>query len=245
MARTLRGARHGGATATAAMNATDKRVSGLAETARGRCPHLLYRDVMGAETVAALLGYVAARERDFTAATVRNRQSGPRIDRAVRDCCYLSELAAFEPAIRSRIEKLAVEALPRLGLSEPAVKPREFEICAYADGGHFVPHIDTFETLNKVRVLSCVYYFATTPRRFGGGILRLHGFPTVSGDGAAAPGTVDIAPETDSLVMFPSWLRHEVLPVAVPSGDWLDSRFSINCWLHRASPSADAAAPAR
>jgi len=40
------------------------------------------------------------------------------------------------------------------------------------------------------------------------------------------------------LVAFPSWLRHEVLPVHVPSGAWRDSRFAINCWLHRARQAA-------
>lgn len=49
---------------------------------------------------------------------------------------------------------------------------------------------------------------------------------------------VDVPPESDTLVAFPSWLRHEVLPVHVPSGAWRDSRFAINCWLHRARQAA-------
>jgi Rps23 Pro-64 3,4-dihydroxylase Tpa1-like proline 4-hydroxylase len=43
-------------------------------------------------------------------------------------------------------------------------------------------------------------------------------------------------------VAFPSWLRHEVLPVHVPSGKWSDCRFSINCWMLRAPPAAAATA---
>ena len=50
------------------------------------------------------------------------------------------------------------------------------------------------------------------------------------------PVFADIEPETDSLVAFPSWLRHEVLPVRIPSAAWADGRFTINCWLHRAQP---------
>lgn len=53
-----------------------------------------------------------------------------------------------------------------------------------------------------------------------------------------------MAPETDTLVAFPSWLRHEVLPVRVPSGDWADCRFSINCWLLRANPASGGKATA-
>ena len=60
---------------------------------------------------------------------------------------------------------------------------------------------------------------------------------TPSAGGAAAP-HVDIVPETDTLVVFPSWMSHEVLPVRVPSGAWIDRRFTINCWIHRVGPVA-------
>jgi Rps23 Pro-64 3,4-dihydroxylase Tpa1-like proline 4-hydroxylase len=139
------------------------------------------------------------------------------------------------------LDRIAVHALRELELFEPAVEPSEFEMCAFGNGGHFAPHIDTFETLNRLRILSCVYYFATTPRRFSGGILRLHGFPTSSSKSGLEPPIVDIMPETDSLVVFPSWLRHEVLPVEVPSKAWANGRFTINCWVHRVNPPADAA----
>src|SRR2546423_5148826 len=127
---------------------------------------------------------------------------------------------------------------------EPVVEPKEFEITAYRDGGRFGAHIDTSEKLNRVRVLSCVYYFAATPCRFSGGELRLYGFPAASSKDAAAPPLVDLVPETDTLVAFPSWLRHEVLPVRVPSGAWAEGRFPFNCWIHRLSPPAgEAPAP--
>jgi hypothetical protein len=41
--------------------------------------------------------------------------------------------------------------------------------------------------------------------------------------------TVDITLEAYSLVVFPSWPRHEVLPLNVPSGAWADGRFSTDC----------------
>jgi Rps23 Pro-64 3,4-dihydroxylase Tpa1-like proline 4-hydroxylase len=58
---------------------------------------------------------------------------------------------------------------------------------------------------------------------------------------ADSPRFIDINPDTDAMVVFPSWLRHEVLPVHVPSGAWLDRRFTINCWLHRATPRPNSA----
>ena len=42
---------------------------------------------------------------------------------------------------------------------------------------------------------------------------------------------VDIDPVHDSLVFFPSWLPHEVLPVSCPSRRFMDSRFAIHCWF--------------
>jgi SM-20-related protein len=216
--------------------------SDLAAATKARCPHLLFHDVLGTETVTALLDYVAARQCDFTPAKVCRRQSDQRrFDLATRDCYRLKDLGVFMAPLRARIDQIAPQALQQLALFEPAVEPKEFVISAYGDGGYFALHIDTFEMLNRVRILTCVYYFSAEPRRFRGGDLRLHGFPTLPAKSGLEPQTVDIMPETDSLVVFPSWLRHEVLPVEVPSRAWADGRFTITCWIHRANPAADAA----
>lgn len=47
---------------------------------------------------------------------------------------------------------------------------------------------------------------------------------------------LELETETDTLMFFPSWLRHEVLLVRVPSGAWVDSRFTVNCRIHRVNP---------
>jgi SM-20-related protein len=203
-----------------------------------RCPHLLFRDVLGADMVAGLLEHVAAREADFRPAIVRSRRTGERIvETSRRDCLTSSDLGPFRSPIETFIRRNAAPVLAELRLNEPRHEPREFSICAYGEGGRFAPHIDTAETTSFVRIVSCIYYFAATPRGFQGGELRLHGFPTVSAAAAAAP-HVDIVPETDALVVFPSWMSHEVLPVRMPSGAWIDRRFTINCWIHRVGPVA-------
>lgn len=208
------------------------------ESARdSRCPFVAYQDVLGAEYITGLLGHVVSRQADFRAGEMRNRETGEVIaDSVLRDAVYLSDLGAFLSPIKAFVSTIAGPALKTLQLSEPEVEPREFIITAYRDGGHIGEHIDTYERPERVRILSCVYYFAATPRRFSGGELRLYGFPK----GPAAAGQqptsfVDVEPRTDTLVVFPSWIRHQVMPVRVPSGSWLDSRFTINCWMHRAS----------
>jgi len=214
-------------------------------SAQARCPHLVFRNVLGTDIVAELLQHVARHEADFKAAVIRSRRSGERrVDPRQRDCLFLGDLGPFKPMIDSFIRGAIPKMLAELQLGEAAAEPREFEICAYGDGGHFGAHVDTNELTDRVRVISCVYYFAVSPRRFSGGELRLHGLPVRSAEGAtAAPVAVDIAPETDTLVAFPSWMRHEVLPVRVPSGAWADRRFSINCWVLR--PKRDAGAEQR
>lgn len=200
-----------------------------------RCPHVVYRNVLGARSVAALLEYVALRQNDFRPAPMRMRGSGrDAVDLDRRDCLLLRDVGPVRAEIETFVRAIAPHALAELGLIEPAVEPREFEISAHGDGGHFASHVDTTDTPDRVRILSCVYYFAKTPRRFDGGELRLFGFPDLRGGSSAAP-SADVVPETDSLVAFPSWLTHEVRPVRVPSRDWADGRFAINCWIHRVS----------
>ena len=199
-------------------------------------PLLAYQDVLGAEYVAGLLGHVVSRQADFRTGQMRNRETGEVIaDSVLRDAVYLNDLGAFLGPIKAFVSAIAGPALKALHLNEPAVEPKEFIITAYRDGGHIGEHIDTYERSERVRVLSCVYYFAATPPRFSGGELRLYSFPKGPAvEQRSSASFLDIEPLTDTLVVFPSWIRHQVMPVRVPSGAWLDSRFTINCWMHRA-----------
>jgi SM-20-related protein len=107
----------------------------------------------------------------------------------------------------------------------------ELELVAHHDGAFFAMNKDTAQDKGAAtcRMISVVYYFHRQPKSFSGGLLRLHS-PAASGK----PGTfVEIAPENDTLVFFPSWFPHEVLLVGCPSGRFEDSRFAINCWVHQ------------
>ena len=210
----------------------------MRDSGDARCPHVVFEQVFGPRRVAELMEHVGARRDEFRPGIVRNRVSGRRgVNAKLRSCLHLRDLGVHEGAMRGFVSSIATAALDALHLAEPAVEPRELDLVSYRDGDYFRAHIDTIERTDQVRILSCVYYFAASPRRFTGGELRLHGFPRPSVGPRPEPAPhVDIAPETDTLVVFPSWLRHEVLPVRVPSGAWTDGRFTINCWLHRARP---------
>ncbi len=111
----------------------------------------------------------------------------------------------------------------------------ELQLTAHNDGEFYKRHIDTRTGPSDeptVRLISFVYYCSASPSRFSGGALRLYGF------GENDTRQVDIEPVCDSLVVFPSWAPHEVLPVACESGRFEDSRFAINGWIRRAKAPA-------
>ena len=96
-----------------------------------------------------------------------------------------------------------------------------------ADIGTADPH---YASGTQDRLLSGVYYFHREPKAFSGGALRFHRF----GGGETQDDWIDVEPEQDSLVVFPTWARHEVLRVSCPSREFADSRFAVNVWLCRA-----------
>jgi SM-20-related protein len=206
----------------------------LALAPHARCPHVIASNVLGASGVEALLDHVARKEAEFKPGATWNRLTKQgQVDANRRDGLVLGDLGPCRDAVAARLWEIAPMALAALHIEERALGSLELEISSYGPGGHFHAHIDTLESRSQVRVLSCVYYFAATPRRFKGGELRLHGFPDRFGQHEAAK--VDVAPETDTLVAFPTWMRHEIMPVQLSKDIWLDRRFAINCWVHRAT----------
>ena len=73
---------------------------------------------------------------------------------------------------------------------------------------------------------------STEPRHFTGGEIRLYNL----GEGPGSDRRIAVPPRQNSLLLFPSWVGHDVTTVSVPTHDFADSRFAVNCWLHRSSP---------
>lgn len=189
----------------------------------------LHEGVLGKAMIADLLDYACRREVDFQPARVYRRdQRDAARDTAARDCMRLTDLGPFQSILIDAITARAPDAIAAFGLTEPALTAREVELCAYGDGGRFQAHVDVVPAPARVRVLTCIYYFSAQPQVFTGGALRVFPWP-----GATDQQVFDIAPACDRLVMFPSFLRHEVRPVALASEAWRDRRFNLTCWLCR------------
>ena len=191
-------------------------------------PYLRIPDFLPPGEHAALLDWTLASEDRFQAAPL----AGGVIDPALRRAMVTRKLGPSGPALEARIAALAPEWIAALRVTPFETTEIELELAAHNDGAHFALHTDTYRTGVQARgdrMLSAVYYFHREPRAFSGGMLRLHRLGAHPGDEG-----VDIAPDQNSLAVFPSWGPHEVTRVDCPSGDFADSRFAVNCWVYRA-----------
>jgi SM-20-related protein len=207
-----------------------------AESARGLLPpYFVLRDFLDEAMVTGLLDYAVSRQSDFKPNGV-----GPKtLDPSVRVSMGLRDLGTFSPVLNAKVLGLlpTISAQLRVRpIDEPSL---ETDLVAHGDGAFFKRHIDTktahYRDIDRIRVLSGVYYFNAEPKAFTGGALRLHAI-----GGEAGENFVDIEPARNSLLVFLSWAPHEVLPVSCPSRRFIDSRFAINCWVHGKKPGTSA-----
>lgn len=190
-------------------------------------PHLVRHDFLDAETVAGLLDYALSHEALFQP----TRMVSGKVRPEYRISMGTNELGRFRPLLTQKLTDLTPQFIETLRVTPFAPDLIELELVAHGDGAFFKQHIDTRTTgsTRTQRMLSGVYYFHAMPKAFTGGALKLCAI------GENAP-SVDIMPEHNSLLVFPSWAPHEVMPVSCPSGRFVDSRFAINCWIRRNRP---------
>jgi Rps23 Pro-64 3,4-dihydroxylase Tpa1-like proline 4-hydroxylase len=191
-------------------------------------PHGRFTNWLGPETVQRLLDYARINRPRFKPA-VMNTGSGLVLDKSLRVAETLSLPPKFMGEVEARVRECLPEMFSALGVEK--FEPGEFEIglVAHGEGAFLKRHVDDINQRRPGgRKVSSVYYFYRTPKAFSGGQLRLHGLRPTGQSGHF----VDVEPENDMLLYFPSWFPHEVLPVSCPSADFMDARFAINCWIH-------------
>jgi Rps23 Pro-64 3,4-dihydroxylase Tpa1-like proline 4-hydroxylase len=224
------------------------RDSHIAMTVGPMPPYAQFHNFLDRDLHQALLDWVAGHRGDFDSATVTKSKEGhgDRLDPEVRIALRSLDLGP----LKDRLSKPLLDALPdamnAVGSRGPQPRSLELELTAYGEGAHFKPHLDIPIGLDRRplgarkgedRVISAVYYFHNIPKGFSGGNLRLFRFGSEEADDGVA-----IEPIDNSLVVFPSWVRHQVERVSCPSGDFADYRYAVNCWYCRP---LDAQPPAR
>lgn len=212
------------------MSVGEQQTGGKETAARALLPpHLVLRDFLDERTVAALLDFTLARRQSFEPTKIGRPEVGTT-NPDVRVSNGTRELGPFRSILRSKILGLVPELVTQLRTTPVDAPQLELELVAHNDGAFYKRHIDTQTVLKRqdIRVLSGVYYFHAEPKAFSGGALRLYAI----GDPAAQT-FVDVEPARNTLLVFPSWAPHEVMPVSCPSKRFDASRFAINCWVHR------------
>jgi SM-20-related protein len=194
-------------------------------------PHALFRDFLPRKLNSELLQFAVGQASHFSRATVY-QDAVELVDPQRRHSQkHAAGLGPFKRIFLDHVQKDLSAIFEGAGMPPRSVTRYETELVRYGNQGHFRRHVDTLSSrlakdgsTTAVRTVSCVYYFFKDPRPFTGGQLRLFSF-----DGE---GSKQIDPLNNSLLVFPSFAPHEVLPVSCPSESPEDYRFSINCWLH-------------
>jgi hypothetical protein len=183
--------------------------------------------------VSRLVDYAVRQEPNFTPASVVPAGApGVVVDERLRRARTLDDLGEFEAQLTDRIKAQLQTVFQRLHMQPFPIGRIEMQLTASGDGDYFRLHRDTDE--QDTRALSFVYFFHGEPRRFSGGELRIYPSRVVGGQVRMADHAHTLSPRQDAIVFFPPLNDHEILPVRVPSGQFADSRFTINGWIHRA-----------
>ncbi|MEP7006468.1 MAG: 2OG-Fe(II) oxygenase [Sphingomonas bacterium] len=201
--------------------------------ARGLMPPWLVRhDLLSQDECRDLLSWTLDNEARFRPAALDKGL----VDPAIRRSLSLRDLGPFSSLFEDHVRAAVPELINQLRVTQFVAGEIELELVAHNDGAHFALHGDLYTGEGSARgdrMLSAVYYFHRAPKAFSGGCLRLHRIGAVPGDMGPGDMGVDVAPDRNSLVVFPSWAPHEVLTVRCPSGAFGDSRFAVNCWVYR------------
>jgi SM-20-related protein len=199
-------------------------------------PYARYRDFLDSITHASLLAWTMENEAKFEPSSVLSTfvQDDNKPDPTLRTSLRASDFGPMKALFRQRLLNFLPTLIGDLRVTPFEPSDVELELVANNDGAFFKRHIDTFmgdARKASDRVLSAVYYYHAEPKAFSGGALRLYDFSSKEAEG----NFTDVQPEQNTLLVFPSWASHEVLPVTCPSRRFSDSRFNVNCWVHRLS----------
>jgi SM-20-related protein len=194
-------------------------------------PHRVYHGFLDSIAQGNLLAWAIENESKFEASSVLSTfvKDETKREPSLRTSLRVNDFGPAKAMICQRVLDFVPVLIKDLRVTSFEPSRVELELVANNDGAFFKRHIDTFMAdarKSSDRLLSAVYYFHAEPKAFSGGELRLH---SLTDDDSF----VDIPPEQNILVVFPSWASHEVLTVSCPSKRFSDSRFNVNCWVHR------------
>jgi hypothetical protein len=192
-----------------------------------RCNIVRFANFLPSSIAKSLLDEaIGLRERFAPASTI-----GPRTDeRRSLICRPPDEMLA--PLIREVTPRLT-SIVGRLGLENRPFTGAECQLIASGHGDFYKSHTDNNRSERSPRKMTFVYYLHRQPAGFTGGELRLYDDQPNENPLELASSFQTVQPTHNSIVFFNPSTVHEVMPIAVPSQQFQDSRFAINGWLLR------------
>jgi SM-20-related protein len=181
-----------------------------------------------------MLDFIAKQQRKFEPSEVVPDRNGKDLDPEYRRSHVLYELAEHKAIVVRRVKAYLPHILRKLNMRPFRVAGAEAQITASNNGDFFHAHTDNAQKPIRKRVLTFVYYCHREPKAFHGGELRIYDSRKVNGTWERLPRYRTVVPEQNRLVVFPSFLMHEVTTVECPTRKFADSRFTLNGWLRRA-----------
>lgn len=195
-------------------------------------PFIQFDDFLRVDDVDALLGFVDRNETQLRPSGVLVANEGETPEQ-IRQSQTLFDISEIWPFFETPLTNLLPLMRSELGIGHFTLDHIERQLAVHFDGDFFAPHNDSGSPEVATRRLTYVYYFNREPKQYSGGELRL--YHSVDDQGAKLQGTEfeTIEPRHNSIVFFPSWVHHEVLPVscAVPGLD--GSRMTVTGWYHQ------------
>jgi SM-20-related protein len=175
-----------------------------------------------------LLNYVFQKQSAFISSSTSTQ------DLDYRRSLVLHSFTKFSELMTSRVRKAMPEVCKALNLKF-AIGNIEAQLTAHNDGNYYKIHNDSGSPDTATRELTFVYYFYREPKPFSGGELVIYDSKIENNYYVKADSFQKVEPRNNSIVFFPSYYMHEVLPIHCPSQAFADSRFTINGWIRRAS----------
>jgi len=178
--------------------------------------------------------YVLQQEMRFQISEVLSPGvTGGAIDYDQRRSRVLMDMDGHERAIVDRLLTCLPRVLQKWGREPFPISRVETQTTASNHGDFFHCHSDNAAEVVATREITFVYFFHREPKQFSGGELRIYDSRRENDNYVPTPNYRTIVPEQNQLVLFASGLSHEITPVDCPSGQFADSRFTVNGWIHK------------
>jgi SM-20-related protein len=178
--------------------------------------------------------YVLERESQFEISEVLSPGvHGSAVDYETRRSRVLMNVGGHERMITDRVLTCLPRVLQKWGRDPFPISRIETQATASNHGDFFHCHSDNGAEAVAAREITFVYFFHREPKQFSGGELRIYDSRRENDNYVPTANYRTIVPEQNQLVLFASGLSHEITPVDCPSGQFADSRFTVNGWIHK------------